>query len=164
MRAILWDTLQIWDFFELAELCKTGRYQGGSKTQFPKPKPDFEVQKLAKGPKTHKIRFRFLGIKNCIRVLGVIFFSWPSNVVNQCSLHKTYTAFRYIQLVWWMPCCIVKIIWAEIRKVKPSRKRSAYSGLKNVLYCLTKHIIHNKVFIFKSNLKLNKSSFELCLT
>ncbi len=48
-----------WDFFELAEWYESGRFQDASETRFPKPKPNFEVRKLTKGPKSRKIGFRF---------------------------------------------------------------------------------------------------------
>jgi hypothetical protein len=47
--------LQNWDFFELAAEYETGRFWEGSETQISKPKLDFEVRILGKGPKTCKI-------------------------------------------------------------------------------------------------------------
>jgi len=51
-----WTTaLQNWDCFESPERYETGQFREGHQTQFPKRLGNFEVRKLAKGPKTRKI-------------------------------------------------------------------------------------------------------------
>jgi len=55
MREVLGSHLRNWNFFNYPSRYETGRFREVSETRIPKPKPDFKVRKLSKGPKTREI-------------------------------------------------------------------------------------------------------------